>query len=102
MKIIITENKLRDLQLQYLNQFVDDVSEFDTVIVLWYPSNGDDDEFERDALMEYDSYDGRLYIAKSFLDNFGKVYFPNDDDAGPFIKDWFENYFGVEIKYTQS
>ena len=101
MKFIITENKLRNLQLQYLNQFVDDVSEFDTAIVLWYPSNGDDDEFERDALMEYDSEDGRLYIDISFLDNFAKVYVPKEEEAQLIIQDWFENYFGVEIKYIQ-
>ena len=102
MKIIITENKLRDLQLQCLNNSIGDVSEFDTFIVLYYPSNGDDDDFEKDVIMEHDSDDDRLYIDKSFLDNFGKVYFPNEDDAGPFIKDWFENEFGVDIDFMDS
>ena len=48
--------------------------------------------------MEYDYEDSRLYIDKSFLDNFAKVYFPNEEDAQLVIKDWFENYFGVEIE----
>ena len=51
MKIIITENKLRDLQLQYLNNSIGDVSEFDTFIVLYYPSNGDDDDFDRSRVV---------------------------------------------------
>jgi hypothetical protein len=52
--------------------------------------------------MEYDSDDGRLYIHKSFLTNFSNFYFTNDDDAGPFIKDWFEHQYGVDIEYIQS
>ena len=48
--------------------------------------------------MEYDYEDGRLYIDKSFLDNFTKVYVPKEDEAPFIIKDWFENYFGVEIE----
>jgi hypothetical protein len=100
MKIIITENKLRDLQLQYLNSSIGSESNFEEFIIIYHPGTVDEDEF--DAMMEYDRTDGRLYIDKSFLDNFGKVYFPNEDDAGPFIKDWFEHQYGVDIKYMQS
>jgi hypothetical protein len=101
MKIIITENKLRDLQLQHLNRSIGDVSDFENFIIIYYPNgryNGGDSEI----MMEYDYEDGRLYIDKSFLDNFATIYFPNKDDVGPFIKDWFEYQFGVEIKYLQS
>ena len=100
MKIIITENKLRDLQLQYLNSSIGSESNFEEFIIIYHPGTVDEDEF--DAMMEYDRTDGRLYIDKSFLDNFGKVYFPNEDDAGPFIKDWFEYQYGVDIKYMES
>ena len=102
MKIIITENKLRDLQLQYLNNSIGSTSNFDNFIIIYYPNYGDEDDFESDVLMEYDYDDGRLYIDKTFLTNFSKVYFPNDDDAGPFIKDWFENEFGVDIDFMDS
>lgn len=101
MKIIITENKLRELQHQYLKRSIGSVSDYDNFIIIYYP-NGHDDDYDSEIMMEYDSDDGRLYIHNSFLDNFAKVYFPNDDDAGPFIKDWFENYFGVDIKYIES
>jgi hypothetical protein len=102
MKIIITENKLRELQLQYLNGFLGNISNFDNFIIIYYPNYGDEDDFESDVLMEYDYDDGRLYIDKTFLTNFSKIYFPNDDDAGPFIKDWFENEFGVDIDFMDS
>jgi len=101
MKIIITENKLRDLQLQYLNRSIGSKSDYDNFIIIYYP-NGHDDDYDSEIMMEYDSDDGRLYIDNSFLNNFAKVYFPNDDDAGPFIKNWFEHQFGVDINYLQS
>jgi len=101
MKIIITENKLRDLQLQYLNSSIGSTSDYDNFIIIYYPT-GHDDDYDSEIMMEYDSEDGRLYIDKSFLNNFAKVYFPNEDDAGPFIKNWFEHQYGVEIKYIQS
>jgi len=102
MKIIITENKLRDLQLQYLNGFLGNISDFDNFIIIYYPNYGDEYDFESDVLMEYDYDDGRLYIDKTFLNNFAKIYFPNDDDAQPFIKHWFENEFGVDIDFMNS
>jgi len=102
MKIIITESKLRELQLQYLNGFLGNISDFDNFIIIYYPNYGDEDDFESDVLMEYDYDDGRLYIDKTFLNNFAKIYFPNDDDAGPFIKNWFENEFGVDIDFMDS
>lgn len=100
MKLIITESKLKDLQTSYINDFYNhaSVSEFDSFIVMFYNKTDDDDE----VVMEYDSDDGRLYIDSKFVKDFGVTYFPNDDDARPFIRDWFENVFGVKIKYTQS
>jgi hypothetical protein len=101
MKIIITENKLRDLQLQYLNRSIGSTSDYDNFIIIYYP-NGHDDDYDSEIMMEYDSEDGRLYIDKSFLDNFAKVYVPKEEDAPFIIKDWFDNYFGVDIKYIQT
>jgi hypothetical protein len=99
MKLIITESKLKDLQTSYINDFYNhaSVSEFDSFILIYYNETGDDDE----VAMEYDSDDGRLYIDNNFT-LFFQHYFTNKDDVNPFIKDWFENVFGVKIKYTQS
>ena len=102
MKVIITENKLLKLQTDVLNNLLGgNVSEFDNFILIYYP-DGQGDEGISEIMMEYDSEDGRLYIDKSFLDNFAKVYVPKEDDAPFIIQDWFENYFGVHIKYIQT
>jgi hypothetical protein len=98
MKIIITESKLKDIRASYLNSVVSgNVAYIDNYIVVYYNETDDDDSIA----MEYDSDDGRLYLGKDFT-LFFKNYFPNEDDVIPFIKDWFENEFGVKIKFIQS
>jgi hypothetical protein len=101
MKVIIKENKLRDLQLNYLNTMKYDYSNFDNFIVLYYPDNRDDYELS-EVMMEYDFEDFRLFIDSNFVKDFGLTYFPNEDDAQPFIRDWFEEEFGVKVKYVES
>jgi len=103
MKIIITENKLHKLQTDVLNNLIGyNVSQFDNFILIYYPNDYNGDYDYAEVLMEYDYEDSRLYIDDNFLRNFAKVYVPKEDDAPFIIKDWFENYFGVEIKYTQT
>jgi hypothetical protein len=98
MKIIITENKLLKLQTDILNNLLGyNVSSFDNFILIYYP-DGQGDEGISEIMMEYDYEDSRLYIDDNFLRNFAKVYFPNEEEAQLVIKDWFENYFGVEIE----
>ena len=101
MKVIVTENKLRDIQLNYLNTMKYDYSNFDNFIVLYYPDNRDDYELS-EVMMEYDFEDFRLFIDSNFVKDFGLTYFPNEDDAQPFIRDWFEEEFGVKVKYVES
>jgi hypothetical protein len=101
MKVIVTENKLRDIQLNYLNTMKYDYSNFDNFIVLYYPDNRDDYELS-EVMMEYDFEDFRLFIDSNFVKDFGLTYFPNEDDAQPFIRDWFEEKFGVKVKYVES
>ena len=99
MKIIITENKLLKLQTDVLNNLLGyNVSQFDNFILIYYPNDYNGDYDYAEVLMEYDYEDGRLYVDHSFLKDYAKVYFPNEEDAQLVIKDWFEKYFGVEIE----
>jgi hypothetical protein len=103
MKIIITENKLHKLQTDVLNNLLGyNVSQFDNFILIYYPNDYNGDYDYAEVLMEYDYEDSRLYVDHSFLKDYAKVYFPNEEDAQLVIKDWFEKYFGVEIKYVQT
>ena len=102
MKVIITENKLHQLQINHLNEILrGGVSKFDNFIIIYYYDDGDD-YFGSEVLMEYDFEDGRLYVDNKFLKDFGLTYFANANDAEQVIKDWFENEFEVKIKYIES
>ena len=75
------------------------ITKFYTFILIYYYDLYDDyDDLE--VLMEFDSEDGRLYIDKSFIDTFDKL-FPFGKSQ-LFIEEWFENKFGVEVKYVKS
>lgn len=101
MKVIITENKLHQLQINHLNETLrGGVSKFDNFIIIYYYDDGDD-YFDSEVLMEYDFEDGRLYVDNKFLKDFSFTYFANENDAEKVIKDWFENEFGVKIKYIE-
>ena len=102
MKVIITKNKLHQLQINHLNETLrGGVSKYDNFIIIYYYDTFDDYEYS-EILMEYDSEDGRLYVDNKFLKDFSFTYFANENDAEKVIKDWFENEFGVKIKYIQS
>lgn len=101
MKVIITENKLHQLQINHLNETLrGGVSKFDNFIIIYYYDTADD-YFDSDLLMEYDFEDGRLYVDNKFLKDFGLTYFANENDAEQVIKDWFEKEFDVKIKYIE-
>jgi hypothetical protein len=102
MKVIVTENKLRKLQINHLDETLrGGVSKYDNFIIIYYYDTFDDYEYS-EILMEYDSEDGRLYVDNKFLKDFSFTYFANEDEVEPVIKDWFENEFEVKIKYIQS
>lgn len=101
MKVVITENKLHQLQINHLYETLrGGVSKFDNFIIIYYYDDGDD-YFDSEVLMEYDFEDGRLYVDNKFLKDFSFTYFANENDAEKVIKDWFENEFGVKIKYIE-
>ena len=104
MKVLIPENKLLDLQINYLNKLIgSNVSSFDTFIIIYYPLENDDEGYDlSEVLMEYDYEDGRLYVDNDFIRNFATLYFPDESQAESVIKNWFETYFGVDINYIQS
>ena len=82
MNILISENKLRKPQIDVLNNLIGyNVSQFDNFILIHYPYEIDNEYDNPDVLMEYDYGDGRLYVDHSFLKNFAKVYFPNEEET---------------------
>jgi hypothetical protein len=85
---------------EYLESFAqrNDVHYMDSFIVI---SRSGDNDFAS-AEIEYDSWDGRLFIDRNFLDTFINWFGGNEDYSQSFIAKWFEKKYDVEVKYTQS
>lgn len=101
MKYIITENKLKQVMVRYLDDYMENnpVSKFDNFIIISQPDQNGEDFY---AAIEFDEEDGRLWIemefAKHLMDLFGQTL----ESLQEIIKEWFENKFDVEVLYVQS
>jgi hypothetical protein len=99
MKIIIKENKIDMLMTEYLNTWVNSrrLVEFDRFIVLEDP-NGEE---ENDVDMEYDGYDGRLWVRRKIFDTLSDLFGKNYVDTLVFVGKFFEYKFGVEVNKVE-
>jgi hypothetical protein len=99
MKIIIKENKIDMLMTEYLNTWVNSrrLVEFDRFIVLEDP-NGEE---ENDVDMEYDGYDGRLWVRRKIFDTLSDLFGKNYVDTMVFVGKFFEYKFGVEVNKVE-
>jgi hypothetical protein len=99
MKIIIKESKIDMLMSEYLNSWVNSrrLVEFDRFIVLEDP-NGEE---ENDVDMEYDGYDGRLWVRRKIFDTLSDLFGKNYVDTMVFVGKFFEYKFGVEVNKVE-
>jgi hypothetical protein len=101
MKIIIKESKIDMLMSEYLNSWIEPkaVSRHSDFIIIQGKCNEHEDEW--DDFMEYDYSDGRLWLNRDFrkllIDLFGK----NQVETMTFVGKWFEDKFGVEVKFVE-
>lgn len=105
MKFIISENKLKELRKKlflakknHLDSYVTNsyVRKFDSFIVIEDPDA--DSDFD-EPYMEYDSYDGRLFVNKKLRNRFTSLFGSDEEQSNLFFQKWFENRFGVKINF---
>jgi len=84
------------IDFDFKNELVQ--SSFDNFIVYQVKQETDD---WAEVIVEYDYEDGRLFIEKKYLDNIVNLFGASLDDVVDVIENWFMNYEGVEIDYTQ-
>ena len=97
MKFIITESKLNLFKNKFLNDLLNNgVSKFDNFIVI---DNKDNDEFAEPNL-EYDSFDGRLFINPDLRQEFMDFFGTSEEETNDYISKWFEDKFGVTVEFT--
>lgn len=73
----------------------------DSFIIIYHPDDLDDYE-DSTTLFEYDYEDGRLWCDSEwfeydFLNRFGL----NKETGTKLFKEWFEDYFGVNVKFVE-
>ena len=104
MKFLITEDQLKKLKLKlyqfkikFLNSYVTKgtVRKFDSFIVI---EDSSADEFD-EPHMEYDSFDGRLYVNKEIRSTFTDLFGDDEEESNKFFKQWFEDKYGVDVKF---
>ena len=84
------------IDFDFKNELVQ--SSFDNFIVYQVKQETDD---WAEVIVEYDYEDGRLFIEKKYLDNIVNLFGASLDDVVDVIENWFMDYEGVEIDYTQ-
>jgi hypothetical protein len=100
MNYIVPQERLKNLMTSYLDDKLNGgVSEVDGFIILYY-YDSNDDYYDSEILMEFESEDGRLFVDKPFIETF-ESFFPFGNSQS-FIKEWFENTFDVTIEYVES
>lgn len=100
MKYIITESRLNDFIIQYLNSWSETryINGFDSFIMITNRDEVDDIEDEVD--MEYDYEDGRLYVNKYFRNHIMDLFNKSLEESNSLFKDWFEYKFGEKVEYV--
>ena len=100
MKYVITESRLNDFIIQYLNSWSENryIDGFDTFITI--TSRDETDDIEDAVDMEYDYDDGRLYVKKDFRNHFMDLFNKSLEESNSLFKDWFEYKFGEKVEYV--
>jgi hypothetical protein len=99
MKFIILESKLKKFQFSYLDSLTS-VSKSDSFIIVWGNDYGN--EANTELLMEYDYYDGRLFVDGEFYNKFKSFFGGDFVNPCKVISKWFEKRFEVEVEFCES
>lgn len=103
MKFIISEHRLDKLIYSFIDEHVKDMFNralIDSFIVY---SQDTEDEFEdKSVKIEYDYFDGKLYIEDGFIGLISDMFGLHPTEAMVKIHDWFEDYEGIRAKYLES
>jgi hypothetical protein len=93
MKFIVTNTQLHNIMVDYLDNVHNsnrEESRFDSVVVI----HGREDYYH--VIMKR-TRDKKLYIDKSFLETFSKIFPLSLEDSAEFIKNWFEHRFNIDV-----
>lgn len=101
MKYIISENRLNQFILDYLNDLIGRkvVNRLYPYIVVSHQIGDGEDDWE--DIMEFDHTDGRLWVNRHFQKNMTDMFALSEEKMKLLMKLWFENKFNVKIEFVE-
>ena len=102
MKYIITENRLNQFILDYLEDLVGRkvVNRLHPYIVVSQQIGADEDDWE--DIMEFDHTDGRLWVNRNFMKKLTDIFGLSTGRMKVLIKQFFQDKFNVKIEFVES
>lgn len=101
MKYIISESRLREYMLSFLDSFVENKKVIDDGIYIVVTGGGDSTQDYADY-MEYDIAQRSLWVNKFFMNRLMNLFpFKDKDDAQSFVANWFDNKFKTETSVVR-
>ena len=101
MKYIITENRLNQFILDYLEDLVGRkvVNRLHPYIVVSQQIGADEDDWE--DIMEFDHTDGRLWVNRNFMKKLTDIFGLSTGRMKVLIKQFFQDKFNVKIEFVE-
>lgn len=103
MKYIINESAAKQLVFEGIKDIMNELGlergEIDSFIIY---SMSDDDLGYDPVVIEYDSYDGRLYIQIEFFENVLSLFgYTTEEEQKELLSEWFKYYEGIRPEFIQ-
>jgi len=98
MKFIITEDKLNNLMIKYIESLI---NEDDIIHIYPYINIYNNSDRENPIeLMNFDRTKGDLWIRPQFIDHIDNLFGRSRLETKNFLVNWFENKFNVNTLYV--
>lgn len=95
MKVLIKENKLKELSKKYINKELSDLEYYNRDNFIILHDGVDDDDSE--VTLEYDFSDGRLFINREWMKLITNLLPIDKKTIESLVDKWFENKFNVTV-----
>ena len=109
IKRILSEESKRMALYDYIAEYVNDTFDggkptyLESYIIIWdYTYYGDDADDEQPQLLEYDEFDGRLWISKNYMNRLQNLIPLDKEIIHDIVKDCFEKRFDVKVSFVES
>jgi hypothetical protein len=101
MKYVISENRLNQFIIDYLNDIIERkvVNRLHPYIVISQRIGDDEDDWE--DIIEFDHTDGRLWVNRNLQKMLTDMFALSQERMKVLLKQWFENKFNVKIEFVE-